>query len=652
MLRSQFRNAVEADVHAPRDDGAAMASALRRLAALRATLHRDWSDGPASLILFANEDGAASHGDTPAPARAWDAATFEFTLDPAFQPEPPAETAPGLRGRFDCLDEMPPPAPVPEEEEAAPEMHVGAGAPIGWLLDLVHAPADAPAPPAATLAATEAEEAPLFAVGAMADVLAWLDAPTATATPLAPPAPTAAPDDGEEILCAGAVAGCLALDAPVLPAAARAVEAAPLPTDDDENANAIGAFADIARLLVLAPPPATFVAPPVIDLDLVALDNALADACEALYAAAFDPTEHYAWGASTLPEGEATAAALAACETALWNLPRIASCAEVFALNPNHETAVKITRALRVRADTLQARAFTDNAVFGLLRANEAFLPWFPSVETPDEPAADTLDADTALSTWGLEETTPRITAPDRPRPILSEAELDALLATPAAHDSHELDDGWQENPVWRDTFWHGVDSYLQSVEDCEFRKEAIRAEPEANTHPDLEFRDEVAVTSATHFWRPGDEDDLAIDGEGFDLFLIGGDQTGVVLVEDGAMHAMRTGRGTRVGEVVVSWSDNRWADVDDTDWTRVATLSGVSDLRVEQSGAHDRAVIICGELSGAALKADRVRLVEMTEDGPLDFPVRQVGGFGDGMSSAWPFADSAEPVGDTCLLI
>ncbi|KAF0177612.1 MAG: hypothetical protein FD160_2520, partial [Caulobacteraceae bacterium] len=496
-----------------------------------------------------------------------------------------------------------------------------------------------------------AEDRPLGA-GALADVLAWLDAPVATTPPQGPPTSAVAFESEEETFSVGAIIDCLALDAPVLSMTPRVAKTAPVVVDDVEPTIAIGAIVDMSRLLDLAPPPTTYVAPPVIDLDAVAIDDALADACEALYAAALDPTELYAWGVSTPPGDDANAALLAACETAFWNLPRTVPCAEVFALNPNHETAVKITRALRVRADTLQARAFTDTMGFGALRTKEAFLPWFPSVEAPVEPASDTLDADTEFSSWGLEDEAPRITAPDRPRPILSEAELDALLATPAAHDSHELDDAWQESPVWRDTFWHGVDAYLQSVEDCEFRREAIGAEPETHAHPDIEIRDEAAAESATHFWRPGDEADLAIAGEGFDLFLIGGDTTGVVLVEDGAMHAMRTGRGTRVGEVVVSWSDDLWADIGGAGWTRVATLSGVSDLRVEQSLARDRAVVISGELSGTALKADRVRLVEMTEEGPLYFPVRQVGGFADGAGSDWPFADVATPAEEACLLI
>jgi hypothetical protein len=379
----------------------------------------------------------------------------------------------------------------------------------------------------------------------------------------------------------------------------------------------------------------------VVDLDVADFGDELVDVSETLYAAAFDPSELYAWGASALPGDEPIAEALGACEAALWNLPRTVTCAEVFALNPNHETAVRITRALRVRADSLQARAFTATTGFGALRTGEAFMPWFPSVETPLEPASDTLDADTAFAAWHTEDAAPRVTAPDRPRPILTEEELDALLGTPAAHDSHELDDTWQENPVWRETFWHGVDAYLQTVEDCEFRQEAMKECPEAQAHPDIEIRDGLAASEAAmHFWRPGDETDLALDGDGVDLFLIGGDTTGVVLVEDGAMHAMRTGRGTRVGEVVVSWSDDLWTDPDGPGWTRVATLSGISDLRVEQTTARDRAVIVSGELSGTALKADRVRLVQSTEDGPISFPVRHVGGFADGALEDWPLAD------------
>lgn len=691
MLRSQVRIALEGDVYALRDDGAAMSSALHRLAALRATLYRDWSDGPASLVEFANQDRAAKRGHPLLTARSWASPDFAFAFDPAF-PEmlPVADSPLDLRGRFDCLDEMPPPAAA--EEEAPPELHVGAGAPVAWLLDLVQAPTQAKEEIGKTPVSNDADESnpPLLAVGAVADIFAWVMEPALQSTPAATvqsphedviaedvplgagafanilewlDAPVAAPApesiappaenlDEDELYSIGAIIDCLALDAPVLEAAQPAPAPTPATVDEEEPAVAVGAFVGIFQLLDMAPPPEAFAPPPVVDLETVALDDALADACEALYVAALDPTEHYAWGASILAGDEPNAAALAACETALWSLPRTVTCAEVFALNPNHETAVKITRALRVRADTLQARAFTETLGFGALRTNEPFLPWFPSVETPDEPASDTLDADTEFSTWGQEEEAPRITAPDRPRPILSEAELDALLATPAAHDSHELDDSWQENPVWRDTFWHGVDAYLQSVEDCEFRRETIKAEPDSPAHPDIEIRDQSAATSAMHFWRPGDETDLAIDGEGYDLFLVGGDMTGVVLVEDGAMHAMRTGRGTRVGEVVVSWSDDLWTDIDGMGWTRVATLSGISDLRVEQNERHDRAVVISGELSGTALKADRVRLSEQTEDGPLDFPVRQVGGFGDSFEGDWPFSEQAGDGGGARLLI
>lgn len=332
--------------------------------------------------------------------------------------------------------------------------------------------------------------------------------------------------------------------------------------------------------------------------------------------------------------------------------PRATTCADVFALNPNHETAVKITRVLRVRADLLQARTFTDTVNFGRLETREAFQLWFPSIEAPTGRAADTLDAGADLSTWGLDETSSRVTAPDRPRRLLSEEELGALLSTPTADDSHELDDKWQENPVWRDTFWHDVDTYLQSVEDCEFHQAARAEVDEAPPTPDIEIRDPCARDAEMHFWRPGDETDLALDGDGNSLFLIGGDAPGVVLVEDGAMHAMRTGRGTRVGEVVVSWSSDPWTDVDDMGWTRVATLSGMSDLRVEQTAAHDRAVVISGELSGTALKADRVRLSETTEDGLIDFPVRQTGGFADAMTCDWPFDGLADEGAEYRLLV
>ena len=435
MLGSQIPINSQTDVPAMQDEGAVMAAALHRLAGLRATLYRDWSDGPANLIAFANEDRAAGHGHPLAAAHAWTAPDIILCSDPATGIDTPLD----LRGRFDCLDEMPP--------------------------------------------ATE-------------------------------------------------------------------------------------------------------------------------------------------------------------------------RCAEIFALNPNHETAVKIIRTLRVRTDLLQTPAFTDCVNFGRLETRAAFQAWFPSIETPTGAPADALDADTGLSTWGLEDATFCVTAPDRPRPLLSEAELGALLSASTADDSHELDDKWQENPEWRETFWHEVDSYLQSVDDCDSHHTARGVVDELPAAPDIEICDPRVAEAAMYFWRPGDETDLAHDGDGAGLFLVGGDTPGVVLVEDGAMHAMRTGRGTRVGEVVVSWCDDPWTDVDGMGWTRVATLSGISDLRVEQGAAHDRAVVISGELSGTALKADRVRLTELTEDGPVDFPVRQTGGFADALSSDWPFDDMADESAEHRLLV
>ena len=102
------------------------------------------------------------------------------------------------------------------------------------------------------------------------------------------------------------------------------------------------------------------------------------------------------------------------------------------------------------------------------------------------------------------------------------------------------------------------------------------------------------------------------------------------MLVEDGAIHSMRTGRGTRMGEVVVSWSTDAWSDIDSMKWTRVATLSGISQLRVEQTVSHDRMVVVAGDLSGSAVSTSSVRLVEATENGPREFPVVRIGGLED----------------------
>lgn len=678
MQNAQVMNAVETDVSASRDDGAAMANALHRLASLRATIYRDWSDGPSSLVAHANEEAQKHARVHAARAYACTPPNLAFAEDANFTLEPPALE---LRGRFDCLDDMPAPAAVAppelteEAEDAITFGAVGAAAGLAAFLSVADLPSAARVL-SASPAPSEPEPETVEAYGAVAGLIAWLDTPQPQAAPEAPAVAVVEEDQQEDVSFAvGAVSGALALDAPELPSAV-VVQDPPVATDDVEadvfalggiadclafdaplldtpvrdapvvvefedveTDDAIGAVPFVGALLALAPPIETFTPPPVIDLEEVAFDDFLADACEALYVAALDPTENEAWGQSVLAGADDMVVdQLAACETAFWNLPRVIPCGEAFTLNPNHEIAVKITRALRLRADTLRARAFTDNAAFGALTTRDSHLPWFPSVEMPEGDGADTVDADTQFADWDKDDLATIIHAPDRPLPILSEAELDALLATPAAHaaDSHELDDDWQDNAVWQETFWHDVDAYLQTVEDGDFHTTHDDVAP-MDVASDIEIRDEAP--GATHFWLPGDEADLALSGDGQDLFLVGGGDAGVVLVEDGAVHSMRTGRGTRMGEVVVSWSTDAWSDVDMMEWTRVATLSGVSQVRVEQTVTHDREVVIAGELSGSALSADRVRLVEATERGPREFPVRRLGE-PEADATAWPFAD------------
>jgi len=546
--------------------------------------------------------------------------------------------------------------------------------------NLPKAPAVLVRPTRSAIAAFEDDEAPGLAIDAIAGVAAWTPARHDKPAVVARAAEPASADDGsedvlafgafgwidvpklaapgvethtqattaddppDEPLAVGAVVSCLEFDTPALVAKTRAAPQIVESAADLDELVAYGAAANVAQLLDLAPPPPIFTPPPVVDLEVVALDDFLADACEALYVAAFDPTELYAWGASELAGGSDVAAQLAACESALWKLPRTIPCGEAFACNPNHEIAVKITRALRVRADTLRARAFADHVNFGALCALQAHTPWFPSIEAPLEPGDDTVDADTQFATWGMDDLATIITAPDRSLPILSEAELEDLLATPASGDSHELEENWQENPVWQETFWHDVDAYLQSVESDAYHEHPAQQHAKADNGSDFEVRDENVAPIATHFWLPGDEHDLAITGEGTDLFLIGGGDAGVVLIEDGAIHSMRTGRGTRMGEVVVSWSTDTWSDIDAMTWTRVATLSGVSQLHVEQTASHDRMVVVAGDLSGSALIAARVRLVEATEDGPRTFPVRCIGGLDAG---DWSFTDAGEANSD-----
>jgi hypothetical protein len=636
MQRAQVMDAGETGVPAPRDDGAAMAAALHRLAALRATIYRDWSDGPSSLVEHANIDSVPPPSLLRARAYVVDPPPLDFANDPSFGAEPPPLE---LRGRFDCNEDMPPaPAAADDDEEIVSFGAVGAAAGLAAFLALADLPLAKSYPPAKAMTPDQEEDVSIEAYGASPGLIAWLDAPLPAPAPRADVTIAAFVDVDQAEFALGAVVGCLALDAPELRAAPIEAAAAFAETESATTDLAVGAIGGLVTLLDLTPAASIFTPPPIVDLDAVALDDLLANACEALYVAALDPTENYAWGASVLATGEAAHAdMLSICETALWNLPRVVPCGEAFTLAPNHEIAVKITRALRVRADTLRARAFTEHVTFGALRTADSHLPWFPSVEMPVDAGSDIVDADTQFAALDMDDLAAKISAPDRPLPILSEAELDALLSTPAARDSHELDDTWQENPVWQETFWHDVDAYLQSVEGPDYEEAQALVDDRAPQAQDIEFRDEQIA--ATHFWLPGDDADLAIVGDGNDLFLIGGGDAGVVLVEDGAVHSMRTGRGTRMGEVVVSWSTDAWTDVDAMTWARVATLSNVSQLRVEQTITHDRTVVIAGDLSGSTLSAGRVRLTEATEQGPRDFPVRRLGSV-EADPAAWPFAD------------
>jgi hypothetical protein len=494
-----------------------------------------------------------------------------------------------------------------------------------------------PATPASRAAEPDESES-RFAVGAIANLNDLLS--LAAPLPSKPSRPETAPFESLEpelLVAPGAVAGVLALlDAGLGPVASPPPATHVLTEAEgaEEPALAFGAVPGCMAMAPDLPSPSVFVAPQVVDLDEVALDDLLADACEALYVAALDPTELYAWGVSALPDDESATHGLLLCasESALWGLPPDTPLNHPLHLNLHDEFAVNITRALRIHADTPRARGFTAGAAFGAIQIRGALDCWFPVVDV-DTFASESIDADKQFAAWDDSPEACAVTTAARPAPILSEAELDALLSTPAAVDSHELEDDWQDNPVWQETFWHNVDAYLQSVEpgDGEAHHEC---DLDAELHA-LAVR-EHAPTS-THFWFPGDDADLAIAGDGDDLFLIGGGEAGVVLVEDGVMHAMRTGAPARAGEIVISWSPDTRSDIHSDSWTRVATLSGVNRLRVEQTASHDRIVIVAGDLVGCDLSPADVRLVEATETGPVDFPVLRLGIFG-GVGDDWPF--------------
>ena len=100
MQRPRGISAYAEDAPDDRDAGVRLSAALNRLAALRATIHGDWSDGPASLLAYATTDG--DDGDR----LGWALLTPTTRYTPPSIDPPAIMDAPvALRGRFEVVEE-------------------------------------------------------------------------------------------------------------------------------------------------------------------------------------------------------------------------------------------------------------------------------------------------------------------------------------------------------------------------------------------------------------------------------------------------------------------------------------------------------------------------------------------------------------------
>ena len=613
------------------DTTRALSASLHRLARLRDMMPGDWSDGPQSLLTWTNRDGEDAWGEVRDLA-----------------PEP----APSLRGRFESADPLPHAAPDDDEISVA----------VAFCEDkLVQAervslatpeelpepiePAYGSIPDLTALLAVEATEqstpepqplvtfddtpAPYVAFGSapLVDVPApVVQQPSASPRPETASAP-------EPLIAPGACAdvsvllGLLAEQSAPAPAPADL----PPPAEEEAPALAFGALPGLSGLIDTAPlaePPLVIVR----EFDPQSLvDDALADACEGLLAPTPIAPDDSAWDVAALPADATAAHHLAAAESALWNLPPHVPCLEVFQSNPNHETAVKLTRALRLRAHALEARAFAESVDFGGLQCNGAESAlWFPADALATAPEGGA-DLEASLADWVVNEdglvvvVAPGLhAAPPVARPLITEAELDALLER--VEDSQKVvQDDLGDEERWSEPYWSDVDSYLARVSDAvdaEYH-DASYSHPSVDMH-DIEIRDAAPedAAPATHFWMPGD-DDITVAGDGDDLFVVcGADQGGVVLVEDGATWSMRTGGAARMEEIVVSLSQDPWRDVDSMAWRRIATLSGVGSVRIEQNARASRRAVMMGAFTGSGLDEEAVRLLRTGDDGEEEFPV------------------------------
>ncbi|MDX2234751.1 MAG: hypothetical protein NW200_09655 [Hyphomonadaceae bacterium] len=685
------------------DAAASLSVALARLATLRRQLHGGDLGGPAALTPYLNDDDAGavpSAWTEPAPApppadaaprpmgqgdahddglrgrfapddgpvAGVDAHGVAQALIASIPPGPPAEAgadepAPGYGAHPGLLRLWPPPTPEPPkpapkpapalvaEADAgdAPGAVAGVAALLAMLADAPPAPTLQPAPPPPAVVDDEDEATCGAAAGALAD-LASLMALAQTQAAAPPPAAASSPEPEEDApVAVGAFA--IAFD-PIAPAPLPAPPPAPTPDETPEPMLAPGAHAALAHWLWDVPAPlATPVVTRAFDPDSL-IDDALANAFDLLLGAR-DPFEPV-WAAPAAAFGpEGPAAMLAACEAHLWDIPRIVPCVETFLATPNHETAVKLTRVLRLRAQALEARAFAEGADFGLLLgADDGEGLWVSTAQAlaADDAPHDDAGEDVRFPDWRVTDegfvvvTAPAPTPrpPARAAPLITEDELDALFAHVDEARAHILDDLGET--TWSEPYWSDVDAYLASENDAyatHLDDDGLHG-PYDPAHDilDIEVRDHTPRTPATHFWMPGDPPDLAVTGEGDDLFIVGGGDDGaVVLVEDGASHAMRTGHAARIDEVVVSVSYDRWRGVDAMHWTRIAVLAGVAQVRVEQDAQDTRSAVMAGVFLGCGLDRDGVRLVRSGDDGELDFPVLRVG---DAAPEAWPFTDLA----------
>jgi hypothetical protein len=555
------------DSIAPADDAAGerLSTALARLATLRRQVYADWSEGPDTLVAWANREA-------PGSALALDC--WRRSPAPEIHEAPEVTPFDGLRGRFSSA----------EAEEIVAHAHAAdRAAAIARAIEIVCADAD---------------EIQTHS-GAGAFALPW-------------------PPQTER----------------TIPQA----EARPLEDITAEPVLAVGAVPALFDLLAVTPPARVdeIVVHP-FDAESL-LDDAIADAFSALLCA-HDPLESL-WASDAPTLEDSPAATLAASEAALWNLPRHVPCLENFLATPNHETAVKLTRALRLRANALQARAFAEGVDFGFLNSDaDAAAFWFMADALSDATAASTggAEMETSLPDWQMTDdglivvNAPGSAPPRTPAPLITEAELDALFAHVDEARAHILDD-LNEDDGFAEPYWSDVDAYLAAESDrlderYFSRDEGALADEDRADMLDIEVRDTPpAPAFATHFWMPEDPTDLALVGDGQDLFIVGGEQAAVFLVEDGASHVMRTGKPARMDEAVLSISHDPWSHIDGMRWTRLATLHGFDEVRVMQTSDAARQLVVAGSYVALGLKEGRIRLVADGADGEVDRPVTRVG--------------------------